>query len=147
MQDKSTIFCYEVMTDVNLFYSLKGLVYMYMCPCVVSHFNCIRLFATLWTVATRLHYPWDSPGKNTRVDCHTLLRGSSHPRDQNCVSCIYTIYVYIHIYIHTHTHTYIYIYIKWPEHNFSFSLPEHYTKAAGEIKTKEKKKKKKEETN
>ena len=23
----------------------------------------------------RLLYPWDSPGKNTRVDCHTLLQG------------------------------------------------------------------------
>ena len=25
--------------------------------------------------------PWDSPGKNTGVDCHALLQGSSGPRD------------------------------------------------------------------
>ena len=24
--------------------------------------------------ATRLHHPWDSPGKNTRVGCHFLLQ-------------------------------------------------------------------------
>ena len=31
---------------------------------------------TLWTVApTRLLCPWDSPGKNSVVDCHTLLQG------------------------------------------------------------------------
>ena len=41
---------------------------------------------------------------------------------------------YIYIYIYTHTHTYIYI--KWPEHNFSLSLPEHYTKAVDKIKIK-----------
>ena len=23
---------------------------------------------------TRLHYPWDSPGKNTGVGCHALLQ-------------------------------------------------------------------------
>ena len=32
--------------------------------------------------------PWDSPGKNTRVDCHFLLRGSSWPRNQTWVSSI-----------------------------------------------------------
>ena len=39
----------------------------------------------------RLLCPWDSPGKNTGVGCHFLLRGSSPPRDQTrvfCVSCI-----------------------------------------------------------
>ena len=40
----------------------------------------------LWP--TRLHCPWDFPGKNTGVGCHSLSRGSSWPRDQNCVSCI-----------------------------------------------------------
>ena len=30
----------------------------------------------------RLHCPWDSPGKNTGVDCCALLQeGSSQPRD------------------------------------------------------------------
>ena len=27
-----------------------------------------------WTVAHRLLCPWDSPGKNTGVDCHSLLQ-------------------------------------------------------------------------
>ena len=30
----------------------------------------------------------DSPGKNTGVGCHALLRGSSQPRDRTPVSCI-----------------------------------------------------------
>ena len=29
--------------------------------------------------------PWVSPGKNTGVGCHALLRGSSQPRDQTRV--------------------------------------------------------------
>ena len=31
--------------------------------------------ATPWTEPTRLLHPWDSPGKNTAVGCHVLLRG------------------------------------------------------------------------
>ena len=34
-----------------------------------------RLFATPWTVTTRLLCPWDSPGKNTGVGCHAHLQG------------------------------------------------------------------------
>ena len=37
----------------------------------------------------RLFYPWDSPGKNTRVGCHFLLQGSCQPRDQTHVSCVF----------------------------------------------------------
>ena len=36
-------------------------------------FNCVQLFATPWTV--RLLCPWGFPGKNTGVDCHSLLQG------------------------------------------------------------------------
>ena len=36
---------------------------------VVSH------SATLWIVALRLPFPWDSPGKNTGVGCYFLLQG------------------------------------------------------------------------
>ena len=35
----------------------------------------ISCSATLWTVATRLLCPWDSPGKNTGEGCHCLLQG------------------------------------------------------------------------
>ena len=43
--------------------------------CVLSHFSSIRPFVNLWTVATRLLCPWDSPGKNTGVGCHAILQG------------------------------------------------------------------------
>ena len=45
---------------------------------------------SLWPcgqLPTRLLYPWDSPGKNTRVGCHALLQGSSQARDRTLVSC------------------------------------------------------------
>ena len=34
----------------------------------------VHLFATPWTIATRLLRPWDFPGKNTGVGCHFLLQ-------------------------------------------------------------------------
>ena len=37
--------------------------------------SCVRLFVILQTIAHQLLYPWDSPGKNTVVGCHFLLRG------------------------------------------------------------------------
>ena len=37
---------------------------------------------------TWLLCPWDSPGKDTGVDFHSLSRGSSRPRYQNCICCI-----------------------------------------------------------
>ena len=43
--------------------------------CVLSHYSCVRFSAALWTVALQLFCPWDSPGKNTGVDCHSLLQG------------------------------------------------------------------------
>ena len=43
---------------------------MYM----LSRFSCVQLFVIFWTIATRLLYPWDSPGKNTGVGCHALLQ-------------------------------------------------------------------------
>ena len=35
----------------------------------------VQFFVTLWIVA-RLLCPWDSPGKNTGVDCHAHLQGN-----------------------------------------------------------------------
>ena len=55
---------------------------------VSQSLSCVRLFATPWTGATRLLRPWDSPGKNTGVGCHSLLQGSSQPKDGNQDSCI-----------------------------------------------------------
>ena len=35
-----------------------------------------------------LHSPWNSPGQNTGLDSHSLLQGSSQPRDRTQVSLI-----------------------------------------------------------
>ena len=56
--------------------------------CVLSHFSCVWLCVTPWTVATRLLCPWDSPGKNTAVGSHALLRGFFPIQGLNCISCI-----------------------------------------------------------
>ena len=42
---------------------------------MLGSFSQVWLFATLWTVWTRLLCPLDSPGKNTGVGCHGLLQG------------------------------------------------------------------------
>ena len=58
--------------------SVKFLFYtspMCMCVCSVSRCSRVRLFATHGLQAARLLCPWDSPGKNTGVDCHALLQG------------------------------------------------------------------------
>ena len=36
----------------------------------------------------RLLCPWNFPGENTGVGCHSLLRGSYRPRDRTLFSCI-----------------------------------------------------------
>ena len=45
-----------------------------MCVCT-QLLSRVLLFATPWTVATRLLYPWEFLGKNTGVGCHLLLQG------------------------------------------------------------------------
>ena len=56
-------------------------IYIYMCVCVcmcacmLSHFSCVLLFETLRTIASKVHCPWDSSGKNTGGGCHALLQG------------------------------------------------------------------------
>ena len=46
-----------------------------LCCAMLSRFSCVQLFAILWTVAAGLLCPWDSPGKNTGIGCHTVLQG------------------------------------------------------------------------
>ena len=63
----------------------------------------------------RLLCPWNSPGKNTGMDCHSFLQGSDLAHRYIFVykahMCAYT-YTYSHIYsIYIHTHIYIHIYI------------------------------------
>ena len=42
---------------------------------MLNHFSHVRLCVTPKLQPTRLPHPWDSPGKNTGVDCHFLLQG------------------------------------------------------------------------
>ena len=45
-------------------------------PCILAKLlQCVWLFMTLWTVTLQAFGPWDSPGKNTGVGCHTFLQG------------------------------------------------------------------------
>ena len=41
---------------------------------LLSRFSHVRLCVTPWTAAHQAPHPWDSPGKNTGVDCHFLLQ-------------------------------------------------------------------------
>ena len=41
---------------------------------LLSRFSRVRLCATPYTAAHQAARPWDSPGKNTGVDCHFLLQ-------------------------------------------------------------------------
>ena len=51
--------------------------------------SCVRLFATPW-ISEDCQVPLSMgfPSKNTGVGCHSLLRGSSQPRDQTQISRI-----------------------------------------------------------
>ena len=50
--------------------------------------SCVQLFATRGLWPTRLLCPWDSPGKNTGVVCHSLLQGTFLTHGSNpCLLC------------------------------------------------------------
>ena len=68
---------YSLLFYLDLCYKLwwASLNIMIMPACVLSHFSCVWLFATLWTVALQAPRPWDSPGKNTGLGCHALFQG------------------------------------------------------------------------
>ena len=40
-----------------------------------SHFSCIQVFATPWTVPARFLCLWGFPSKNTEEGSHSLLQG------------------------------------------------------------------------
>ena len=46
-----------------------------VCECVLSHFSCVWLFATLCMAACQAPLPMGSPGMNTGVAGHALLQG------------------------------------------------------------------------
>ena len=58
---------------------------------MLTPFNCVWLFVMLWTVAHQAPLPWDSPGKNTGVNCHLRLQGIFPTQDRTYVSYIFCI--------------------------------------------------------
>ena len=52
-------------------YTIKG-YYCYCCCCEVAQ-SCLTMRPQR-RQPTRLHRPWDSPGKNTGVGCHFLVQ-------------------------------------------------------------------------
>ena len=52
------------------------------CVCALSHFSCVQLFVTLWTIVHQAHSQ-DSPGKNTGMGCHALLQGIFSTQESN----------------------------------------------------------------
>ena len=65
---------------------------------VLSCFSCVRLFATLWIAASQALCPWNSPGKNTGVDSHSLLQGifSTQGSNMGLLHCRCIIYYLTH---------------------------------------------------
>ena len=61
----------------------------------------------------RLLCPWDSPGKNTGVGCHSPLQGifPTQGSSQHLLHCRQTLYQLSHQGIYIHIYVYIYIYI------------------------------------
>ena len=83
-KDRTQVSCIASRLFTN--WATRGIPVLYR----VSQLNCSFLSDSLrphglWPV--RLLCPWDSPGKNTGMDCHSLLQGSSQPRDWTQVSC------------------------------------------------------------
>ena len=68
-----TLFSY-LFTTHHPFLYFRWAVFVIKCARVLSCFSRVQLFATQW-IAANLLCPWDSPGKNTGMDCHALLQG------------------------------------------------------------------------
>ena len=99
---ESCILTYERQTDKELSWSLliSALTYSWgfyshdlitsqRHACMLSHFSCVRLFVTPWTIVSKLLLPWDSPGRNTGVGCHSLLLGIFLTGGSNLCSLTY----------------------------------------------------------
>ena len=55
---------------------------------LLSHFSCVRLFATVRTVVRQAPLSGDSPGKNPGVGYHALLQGIFPTQGSNSVFSI-----------------------------------------------------------
>ena len=48
---------------------------VYIYACVLSHFSCVQLYATLWIVAHQTPLSTGFPRQEYGVGCHSLLQG------------------------------------------------------------------------
>ena len=56
---------------------------------MLSHFSCVHLFVTLWTLAHPATLSMESPGKNTGVGFHALLQRIFPTQGSNlCLLCL-----------------------------------------------------------
>ena len=67
-----------------------------MCTRVLSHFKCVQLFASLWTVPRQAPLSVGFSRQDAGMGCHALLQGIFQPRDPTHVS--YYIYKCIILY-------------------------------------------------
>ena len=78
-------FCLENAMDRGAWLQSKGLqrvgndwvtnsALVHTRACEPSHFSCVWLFVTLWTIACQAPLSMRSLGKSTRVGCHALLQ-------------------------------------------------------------------------
>ena len=60
-----------------------------MCVHVLSHFSCVRLFVTPWTVASQAPLSMGFSRQETGVGCHALLQGIFPTQGSNsCLLCL-----------------------------------------------------------
>ena len=67
---------------IYIYYAFMHMQYTCMYAYIIIHVHvcqvtsvCSSLWIPMDYSSTRLLCPWDSPGKNTEVSCHTLLQG------------------------------------------------------------------------
>ena len=61
---------------------------MTLYACLLSCFTCVRLFATLWTVARQAPLSMGFSRQDTRVGCHFLLQGIFPTQGLNLCPCV-----------------------------------------------------------
>ena len=63
--------------------------YVPLCWCVLSHFSCVRLFATLWTIVRQALLPMGIlQARILEWDAMHSSRGSSRPRNRTLISYV-----------------------------------------------------------
>ena len=119
---KNEHICNNSCIYVNIYYIFM-FIYVWAQP-----LSCVKLFVTLWTVAHRLLYPWNFPGKNTGAGCHFLLQGIIRTQRSNwhLLGLLHwqvdslplpppgkPTHTHTHTHTHIHTHTHVGVLSRW----------------------------------